>query len=249
MTTAINNTKEVLSTTWKEMFKQYENIHSVEVTGKEFQTGFGYGFYLRAYTKKGKLVHFFFNVRKYQRDSHITVEVSDNLKTKELIVFRSELIDIVMENLDRLDNTLLMIQTFSTTSYPDGPYWSKERRQADTQKTRRKGMTKAEILEKKDEILAFYKEVKNKDLPDNPLDQRNYESRVFCMDGTGANQLLKVLVELGIAEEGRKFGKSYSPNFITEGYKSTYLAIMDAWEAFLQKTFKPIRIYIHTWYG
>lgn len=248
MNTAINTTKEVLSSTWKEMFKKHENIISLDVSKQEFQTGFGYSFYLRVNTKKGKLIHFYFKVMKYQRNSFLTVEVSNNLKTKELIVLRSELIDIVMENLDRLDDTLLMIQTFSTTSYPDGPYWSKERRQNDAQKKRRSGMTKAEILEKKDEILAFYEEVKNKNLPDDPLDQLNYESRVFCMEGTGANQLLKVLVELGIAEEGRKFGKSYSPNFKTEGYKSTYLAIMNAWETFLQKTFKPIRIYIHTWY-
>ncbi|MGN5651155.1 hypothetical protein [Bacillus sp. Brlt_9] len=247
MTTAINNKQEVLTTTWNEMFKQYENIFSLEVIQQDFKSGYGYRFYLRVYTKKGKLIHFFFYIKKYQKDSFITVEASDNIKTKELIVLRSELIDIVMENLDRLDNTLLMIQTFSTTKYPDGPYWSKERRAKSENAKRRKGVTKAEILEKKEEILAFYEEVKKKDLIETPLDLFNYEGRAFCMSGSGTKQLVEVLTDLGIVNKCDFFGKAYSPVFNTEGYKSSYLAIMDAWSTFLAKLFKPLSIYVKSW--
>ncbi|WP_088362810.1 hypothetical protein [Bacillus cereus] len=235
-----------LKITWTQLLMSFKNVKINTINFNDDNLSRIY-FRLQLYihTKKGAFVNTTITFTKIILSENYSVLFGSEIKTKELKILASEIVDVIMKNLDHIHPSLVLITTFSNVKYPN-EYLPIEDRYKKVE--RRKGVTKAEILAKKDDIISFYEKIKKEDLPERPIDEFNDERRSFMIHGPGSKYLIALLTELNIIDDCFANGTSHTIYFQSKGYKSSYLAIMDAWRTFLSSIFKNLRIYIHTWH-
>lgn len=232
--------------TWKQLLMSFENVKINTINfNDENLSQIYFRLQLHIYTKKGTFVNTTITFTKTILSDNYSVIFGIEIKTKELKILASEIVDVIMNNIEHIHPSLVLITAFSEIKYPN-EYLPIENRYKKVE--RRKGITKAEVLAKKNEIIAFYEKIKNEDLPERPIDEFNDERRTFKINGPGTKHLINLLTELDIVENNSSYGSSHAIYFKSKGYKSSYLAIMDAWEKYLSSIFKPLSIYVHSWY-
>ncbi|MCK2000716.1 hypothetical protein MZM54_04845 [[Brevibacterium] frigoritolerans] len=240
MTTVVE--KEVLTDTWKSILEPvFENIE-IKIVSKDTNSK-SYSFLVEFKSKLGKRKINWIYV-KLNQENQLSISYS-KLDAKETRRLLSGITDVILDHIEHLDPSFLLMKTFGTVKFP-ALYLNKEEREV--KKTRPPGVKKADILAKKSKILAFFEELKTKKLPVCEPDKWNDERRVFQVGGTGSKYLAEVLLELGIVKDFRKWDKCYAVNFNHEHYASSYYSVLDEWEEFVKKEIGFSRCYIHIYY-
>ncbi|MED2737749.1 hypothetical protein [Bacillus toyonensis] len=231
---------------WKQLLMSFENvkINTIDFNDENLSRIY-FRLQLHIYTKKGAFVNTTITFTKTILSENYSVLFGTEIKTKELKILASEMVDAILNNIEHIHPSLVLITAFSEIKYPDSYLAIEERHK---KVVRRKGITKAEVLARKDDIISFYEKIKKEDLPERPIDEFNDERRSFKIAGPGTKHLINLLTELEIVEDNSSYGSSHTVYFQSKSYKSSYLAIMDAWETYLSSIFKPVSIYVHTWY-
>ncbi|MGN5651157.1 hypothetical protein [Bacillus sp. Brlt_9] len=238
--------KDELEVTWTHLLKEFKNVKIYFIDFKAEKVSQLY-FRLHLYieTKKGAYINTTLAFFKPSLGDTYIAGFGPEIKTKELKTLASEMLDVVLDNLEHIHPSLVFTTMISEIKYPD-TYIAIEDRYKKVE--RRKGVTKAEVLAKKEDIISFYEKIKKEDLPERPIDEFNDERRSFMINGPGSKYLIALLTELNIIDDCFANGTSHTIYFKSKGYKSSYLAIMDAWKTFLSSIIKNLRIYIHTWH-
>lgn len=236
--------KEVLLDTWKLILEPaFENIEIKTVTKGTDSVRLSYSIFVEFKSKMGKRKLNWINV-KVNRENQLSITYT-NIDTKETRRLLSAMTDVILEQIEHLNPSFLLMKTFGTVELP-ATYLNKETREA--KKTRPTGVKKADIVAKKSKILAYFEELKTKTLPVYEPDRFNDERRVFLIGGGGSKYLAEVFVELGIATGFRKWDKSYKVDFKHEHYNSSYYSVLDEWEEFVKKEVGLSSCYVHTYY-
>lgn len=242
MITDVEN--EILIDTWKLILEPvFENIEIYEVSKRTKTVILSYYFSFDFTTKLGKRKHNWIYVN-VTRENQLSITYS-NIDTNETIRLVSAMTDVILEHIEHLNPSFLLMKTFGTVKLP-ASYLNKEKR--DAKKTRPPGVKKADILDKKGEILAFFEELKTKTLPVCEPDHFNDERRVFQLGGTGSKYIAELFLELGIAKDPGKWGKYYTLSFHPEHYVSSYYSVMDEWQTFVKKEIGLSQCSIHIYY-
>ncbi|MED2737750.1 hypothetical protein [Bacillus toyonensis] len=120
-----NNELKVM---WTHLLKKFENvaIQSI-VTYTENLSQLYFSFEMNITTKKGKFVDTTISLQKSLITGGIFAYFSSNIKTKELKLLVSEMLDEVIENIEHLHPSLIFTTMAKETKYPDSYYPIKER--------------------------------------------------------------------------------------------------------------------------
>lgn len=240
MTTVTGRNTE-LRDIWKIIFNTYDNVelNNVSPASPNSSVEKGYSFSFTITTKKGK--QNMATIRIWTIKGQLNLHFSDGYATKEMIDLLSALSDKVLENLEYLDPSFCILKTFGSVIMPFGyRIRGKEKKQTNS------GVKKEEILGKEKEIIAFFNELKTKELPVRTIHQD--ERRIFRVGGRGSKYLVDFFLKLGIAKEIGKWDSYHTMRFESTHYKSPLYSVMDEWESFIQNKIGLKKCSVHTWY-
>lgn len=242
MTTANFKEPDSLTLLWTKMFEDYPNVqllkvnHFVDPHSKNRECcDFGFGIT----TKRGKFNCIYFSIKL---EKNIIFIRSFASLTKEMSLIISELIDKVLDNIDLLKSSYMLVNMFGKKVYPSF-YIPKNKR---IEKKRNLGVKKTDILAKKAEILDFYALLRTKTFPKRSYDPDEF--RVFLVGGFGAKHLADLLLSLGIVKKIGKWDNYHKIEFNVDNYVGDLYSVMDEWENFIRTEIGLRKCFVHTWY-
>lgn len=127
MTIFTKNNKE-LKVMWTHLFKKYENVAIQSIVSyTENLSQLYFSFQMNITTKKGKFIETTISLQKSLITGGLFADFSSNVKTKELKLLASEMLDDVIENIEHLHPSLIFTTMATETKYPKSYYPIKER--------------------------------------------------------------------------------------------------------------------------
>ncbi|MGN5651156.1 hypothetical protein [Bacillus sp. Brlt_9] len=123
-----NKDNKELKVAWTHLLEKYKNVAIQSIlsqTAKVSQLYFAFNISIT--TKRGKSVNTTITLQKSLFTGGVFVKFGSNIKTKELKILLSDMLDEVIENIEHLHPSLIFTTMFKRTEYPDS-YYSIENR-------------------------------------------------------------------------------------------------------------------------